>query len=429
MFRTVLVLGRGRPVVTVVRSLAWAGYRVVLGRELRKRLADYSRYVHEVWEHPSTKDQEQFLLALGEFLSARPDVSVVFPTGDDVLACLARHPDRIPASAAPVVPDSETLLLCLDKPAVYDVLREIDIPFPRTKLVHSLGQLHREAERIGFPVSVKPPSSFRPFHPKAFICRDRDELYQRLPVWPQQQPALVLQEYAPGLRRSCDLMAVEGEMNAYFEFKALRTDWHDGTGMTTSAVTIPPTPELHEYCRRLLKRLNYSGPAAVQWLMDDRTGAISFLEINPRLDASCAFALSCGYSLPALAAEWAEHRKQGLKPPPATLPPYPVGVRGVWLTGDLDGLLLALSKRAIGPKMAFAWLARAVGSALRARMHLVFHWKDPLPAVYCGVDILRTLAGMICRDLPRSLWRRLAAKLPGAAVRPRAPRMAVDRAP
>lgn len=390
------MLGRGRPVVTVVRSLAWAGYRVVLGRELRKRLADYSRYVHEVWEHPSTKDQEQFLLALGEFLSARPDVSVVFPTGDDVLACLARHPDRIPASAAPVVPDSETLLLCLDKPAVYDVL---------------------------------PPSSFRPFHPKAFICRDRDELHQRLPVWPQQQPALVLQEYAPGLRRSCDLMAVESGKTAYFEFKALRTDWHDGTGMRTSAVTIPPTPELHEYCRRLLKRLNYSGPAAVQWLMDDRTGAISFLEINPRLDASCAFALSCGYSLPALAAEWAEHRKQGLKPPPATLPPYPVGVRGVWLTGDLDGLLLALSKRAIGPKMAFAWLARAVGSALRARMHLVFHWKDPLPAVYCGVDILRTLAGMICGDLPRSLWRRLAAKLPGAAVRPRAPRMAVDRAP
>lgn len=341
--------------------------------------------------------------------------------GDDVLSCFARHPDRIPPSAATVMPDGETLLLCLDKPAVYEALREIEIPFPRTRIVHSLGELHREAERIGFPVSVKPPSSFHPFHPKAFICRDSDELHRKLPVWPQPQPALILQEYASGLRRSCDLMAVDGEMSAYFEFKALRTDWYDGTGMTTSAVTVSPTPELYEYCRRLLARLNYSGPAVVQWLLDDANGAIRFLEINPRLDASCGFALHCGYPFPALGAEWAEHRRRGLRPPPPRLKPYPAGLRGVWLTGDLDGLLLALSRRAIGPKTAFAWLARALGSALRARMHLLFRWSDPLPALYAGVSILRTLGGLLLRDLPRGLWRHAMEKLTGADSRPAGP--------
>lgn len=405
-----LVLGRSRQVVTVVRSLSRAGYQVILGRELRKRISDYSRYVDETWEHPRVIDHAAFLDALSDFLSSRPEVSVVFPVGEDALTCFARHPERLAGSAAVVMAEPETTLLCMQKHRVYELLREIDVPFPRTLTVSNMIELWRGAEEIGFPVSIKPTSSARPFHPKALICRSADELRQRLASWPEGHASLVLQRYAPGLRHGCDLMAVDGEVTAYFEFRALRSDWHDGTGMTVSAITVPPTPALYEYCRRLIRRLNYSGPAAIQMLVDDATGEINFLEINPRLDASCAFSVACGYDFPAMGASWAEAKKQGVAVTPPAPRGYRAGVRGVWLTGDLDGLVLALSRRAIDAKTALWWLACAAGASMRARMHLIFRWDDPLPAVRSGVNVMRAFGGMILRRIPALRWDERAAR-------------------
>lgn len=393
-----LVLGRSRHTVTVARSMARAGYHVILGREQRRRAADFSRHVKEIWEHPPVKEHQAFLSSLKRLATGRPDLSLVFPNGEDALACFAEHPDCVPARVAIVTAVPETIQLCLNKDRVCELLGELRIPFPETCTVSTLVELTARADHIGYPVVVKPPSSLHPFHPKAFICDSEREMMARLPRWPPEQSRLVLQRYVRGLRHGCDIMAVNGEITAYFQFKALRSDWHDGTGMTVSGFSTEANGAMYEYCRRLIKRLNYSGPAAIQMLMDDATGEINFLEINPRLDASCALAVACGYDFPAMAAIWAEERKRGAVVPHFAPRRYPAGVRVSWLTGDLDGLLLAVVEHQISARKALRWFFCALGAALRARVHLIFRPDDPLPALYQTMRVLRAVASAIRSD-------------------------------
>src|SRR5262249_5798577 len=96
MSRKILILGNFRQTVTVIRSLARAGFTPIIGRDGGASFTEYSRYTAEVWVHPRVGQTDAFLSALVTFLGARKDISFLFPVGETVLRCLALHPEQIP---------------------------------------------------------------------------------------------------------------------------------------------------------------------------------------------------------------------------------------------------------------------------------------------------------------------------------------------
>ena len=84
----VLVLGNFLQTITVVRSLARAGYYVILGAEREKVFAQYSRHVSQVWQHPPIKDrEEEFVSAMVAFLADCEGITLVFPVGETEIRC------------------------------------------------------------------------------------------------------------------------------------------------------------------------------------------------------------------------------------------------------------------------------------------------------------------------------------------------------
>ena len=381
MAAKILVLGTDfQHSITVVRSLAEAGYSVVIGCEAGSRsYVEQSRHVSGVWAYPQGIDQpEDFVARLASAAAAR-DISLVFPVGEGQLSMLDRARSRIPEGLPVVLPESDTLKTCLEKDRAYQLASDVGVPVPRQVVAHHLEGLRDAAARVGFPCIVKPRESHHPFFGrKALICDSPETLRRLLPEWPEGNEVLIVQSFCRGRRHNCDLLADKGELLEYFEMAVLRTNRHDGTGLSVDLVSVPPTPDLREHCQRILARLRYTGPAMIQFLVDEQSGDAQFLEINPRLDAFCGAARFAGCDMPALAARLYLGRPadDGRRNPG-----YAVGHRTHWLWGDLVGLRQETRGGRIGWYAALRWAVRIPLSFVRAHSHLTWDLRDPKPTL------------------------------------------------
>lgn len=399
-----LTLGNYRHTVTVVRSLARAGYDVIVGREAAERtFTQFSRYVSgEVWDHPKPEQEpEDFIATLTEFIDRRHDLAVVFPIGETSLQRIAQNISRLPARARFIMPEPGALLACLDKAAIYKTVTDLGIPLPASARVRNLKEMIAEARRIGYPVIVKPNRSFNFFfNQKAIICRTPDEIQKTFWSWPPDNDFLIMQQYIEGYRPNCHFAARDGQIVSYFEHNVIRTDRLDETGFEVDGVSVKPTPRLRDYCEKLTRYLRYSGVGCVQFLADSKTTRFYFLEINPRLDATCALPYHCGFDFPRMAVDIMDYSG---RPVPVLsngfTDIYPAGRRAYWLLGDVLGLVHSLEDGSVNRKTALSWLKNMAGSTLAADLHLTFSWKDPAPT------------GFLYAKLVSSLWGRIKKKL------------------
>lgn len=398
--KKVLLLGNYWQTLTVIRSLARAGFPVVLGcgRDDGRIFTQHSRYTAEVWRHPDAeRDEPAFIEALSDFLSRRPDVGFVFPVWEAEVTCLMRHLDRLPREMIPVMADPAVVETCLDKFRLYEIAATVGIPLAMPRKVTSHDEMLKAADAIGYPCVVKHNDSSQGlFGRKALIAASAEELRQDVPHWPAQTGVLVVQRYTRGVRHNCHFLADAGRLLAYFEQRVHHTDRPDGTGHGIDTVSHAPTAELQGHTATLIQRLNYSGVGCVQFLVDDEDGSVNLLELNPRLDATCALPYYCGYDFPRMALLYAAFRHGVRSDPPLPARDYPVGRRGVSPLGDLEGWLRAMRQGCLGWRRSLAWLARTTALAFRGNVDYVWSWTDPLPGVIkfaeLGLGALKQLA-------------------------------------
>src|SRR5581483_2233614 len=67
--------------------------------------------------------------------------------------------------------------------------------------------------------------------------------------------------------------------------------------------SVAPDPELVAATERMLRALDYTGVAMVEFKKDKRTGAWIFIEINGRFWGSLPLAVACGADFPFWLAE------------------------------------------------------------------------------------------------------------------------------
>ncbi|MGF1462882.1 MAG: hypothetical protein ACFB2Z_06920, partial [Maricaulaceae bacterium] len=151
----------------------------------------------------------------------------------------------------------------------------------------------------------------------------------------------------------------------------------------------PPAPAIKAATEALVAHLGYTGAGCAQFMVDRVTGAISFLEINPRLGANFKIVEACGLPLTL----WKVALAQGERPKPQRPPwGYKTGVRYAWTKGDLSGLARA-RRDGLGGVAALAWLGRTVWDGLRAPCHLTFDLRDPAPTL--GLYLNKWLEGRV----------------------------------
>jgi predicted ATP-grasp superfamily ATP-dependent carboligase len=395
---TILLIGDYRYALTFVRSLAAAGYRVLVGRPQGTSYAVYagnSRFASGQWQHPPIDSKEQFIAALVQFLSAHPEVALVIPLGDTGVTTLAAHATRLPANVRVAAPPNDVVQTCANKAVMCQLAQSLNIPQTPFAVAHSRDELFAHAGEIGFPCVVKAGDGPRSlFDQKAVICHSSRELEQRFATWPEGVERVVVQQFASGPRHNVQLLARTGEMICRVQTKTLRTDRPDHTGYTVESVTVPPYPEIDDYCRRLLRRLQYEGYGCAQFLIDEVTGAVSFLEINPRLGAAFGIADYCGVDFPRMGAALALSGEAG-----APCLDYAAEKRIAWTYGDIQGIIRARARAQITRRQALQWAGDMLRSFIRADMHTTWSWRDPRPTLVVYARFMTNM--IVSRLLPR----------------------------
>ncbi|MGI9260005.1 MAG: hypothetical protein ACR2QQ_14305 [Gammaproteobacteria bacterium] len=391
--KKVLVLGNYRLTLTVIRSLGRAGYHVIVGSDMKRCFTDYCRYTNETWRHPSIKhDESRFITALNKFLERSQDTPLIFPVGDSQISCISRNLDRLPKSVVVAMPEPATAMDCENKSRMQEVVAKLGIPQPKSEKACNLSELQMLVERIGCPAVIKPNDSLTPFFgEKAIIINSPDELTESMPAWPEGHNHLLVQEFARGERYNCQFIAVRGEIVCYFEYKVLRTDRRNDTGYLVEGISAQPTPKLKMLSEALAQELEYSGAGCAQFFFDRTSGAVFFLEINPRLAATCALPFHCGYDLPRLAVENAEYLAGTRSKPSEERRNYPIGKRTAWLMGDLEAIRRDVRAEKCNLPSALAWLGDSTMALLRTDCHVTWWWKDPLPSLVTLGRFLKSL--------------------------------------
>ena len=288
---SVLLLGNYRPALAVVRHLDPARYRFIIGLEGSEGFCEHSRFVREKWDHPPLASGERFLEALLGLLVRRPDIRTIFPIAEDFAAYLAAHADRLPEYLAVASPQPDVVEKCRDKATMYRLARQLGIGSEPCEEAFSYDEALAVSAELGFPVVVRSVDALvRIGRKKAVICASEADFCEQIPTLPEANRGLLIQKQASGQRHNVYFAARQGTLLRHADHVTRRTDHPDGTGLTVSGTCGATPSRLAAETARLTEALRYTGVGLSQFLVDERSGRSTFLELNPRVGGGLAIA-------------------------------------------------------------------------------------------------------------------------------------------
>lgn len=372
----VLVFGtRRRESLFIMRSLHASGHEVIAISEGHATYTHRSRLCDGSLATPLREDATAFIARLHQFVEEHPHVEWIFPVGDDEIQFLDRHRAALPPGLKCVMPAPETIDACQNKARLLRDLEELGIATGRHTIVKSGGNLADAIEKVGVPCVVKPnDDTVTLAGQKAVILSSAEEAKAFVSAYDPAIP-VVVQSYLEGPRHNVYFAADRGALVRAVQVEILRTDRPDGTGYAVDGRSIPLSETLEREVRLLAEFLKYHGCGCMQFIVAPQ-GETVFLEINSRVGANSAITAACGFDSPVVyvALQSGENVRRLAR---FTYPQK----RYAWMFGDLHGLAAALRDGTVGLLGALAWLSAMTKTLLRANVHIVFRWDDPLPAL------------------------------------------------
>ena len=376
--KRVLLLGDSRMAFPIAKAMAKNGVTVFAGVSIYSNYLEWSRYVERTFRHPSTDPgTDEALPFILDWLEQNQGIDAIQPVSESASRLISRHRNTFEHYAKLIMPPPETISLCGNKGAMFQLCDKLELPLAPFKLVHSEDALLEAVREIGFPLIVKPSTvDAELFGRKALIVDTLEALQTQFPHWPDTHPELIVQKYVSGPRHSVIFSADKGELLKAVEVAALRTHEDDGTGYTTFGITVAPNPIVKAATEKLVKELNYTSTGCAQFIVDPETGAVTFMELNPRTSlARIAEAAGLPHSLLGLASAL------DLTPPVPSDPwNTKTGVRYVWTKGDLMRIKKGLQNGTKSLPQASTDLIRTTWDALWSQ-HAIFDVTDPAPAL------------------------------------------------
>ncbi len=161
------------------------------------------------------------------------------------------------------------------------------------------------------------------------------DLYRRIPYL--RNPSLI-QQRIEGEGQGVFGLFDHGKPCALFAHRRIREKPPAG-GVSVFRESIELPKPMTDYAVRLLERVKWQGVAMVEFKVDRQSNVPMLMEINGRFWGSLQLAIDAGLNFPYLLY-------QAMNGMPIAVPnnAYRIGTKSRWLLGDLDHLLLRLTK-------------------------------------------------------------------------------------
>ncbi|MCR4440819.1 MAG: ATP-grasp domain-containing protein [Peptococcaceae bacterium] len=316
--RILVTDGQPRMTLAVVRSLGKKGLEVLAAEKTRFAPALYSKYCSRSLVYPDPKKYPgEFFNWLVESLQ-KYRCDACMPVDDAALEVVMERREEVEKICHFVLPPVDSYRIAADKGLSVLAAQRAGLLCPETVQPNDLEKLDDIIKRLELPVVIKPRKSSGSRGIK--LVKERKELagvYLRVH---KEHPYPIIQEYIPPAAKYsvCLLFNKSSQLRASFVQRQIRHYPVDiGTSVVQESVFFP---ELVEQGLKLLKDLNWTGIAELEFLVD-KQGKAYFMEINPRFWGSLHLAVIAGVDFPWLLyklavegdAEEVNSYKQGIK--------------------------------------------------------------------------------------------------------------------
>ena len=294
--------GREMKSYACMRSLHRRGIDTVVASEFEHIPHFASRYCSEQVRLPSPwLDALDYRDALLD-IARRPEIETIVPVRECDTYLLARYDDLFEPYVAIQTPDIETLENGHDRLQLAESAQEAGVPVAETRRLSAVSSWDRN-------VVIK--SRYNILTDAYLDAQPADSLREIKDIWyvqPGDKPDVasiqrqvghdpIVQAYVPQSKKHlyCALWD-QGEPLVTYQHEQIRQNsWVGGGGIYRVSAYSTRVDTLAE---KLLRQLDWSGLACIEYLKDDRTGEWKFLEINPRVWQSMPEALRAGVDFP-----------------------------------------------------------------------------------------------------------------------------------
>jgi len=311
---------------------------VTVGSESVDSLAGSSRYCAGRVRYPSASNYgKAFQASVLKEMQSR-DYKVLFPMTDITTILVAQMRDTLKPFVRVPIASEEQIGRVQDKRQVLLAAQRIGIGYPATFMLHDSEDLGTVAERLHYPVVLKPRLSWL-WRNSEWVsggvqyAHDAEDLKKRYLQSHSLIPYPLVQERIDGEGRGVFLLVWNGELKAAFCHRRLREKPPWG-GVSVYRESMPFDREIVEKSYQLLQAFDWQGPAMVEFKVDNRDGQLKLMEVNGRFWGSLQLALDAGMNFPLL------YYRLAIGEDVPSQFDYKAGVRSRWLLGDLDQLLI-----------------------------------------------------------------------------------------
>lgn len=297
----------------VLHCLAAAGtFDIQVASRSRNSSHRFSRWVKKLHFIENSSNSKALLEQLKAILR-KGGIDVLLPVnigdadllvfhGDDELKSLVHITDQA-SPWARLTAGNKSFFSCF--------MEDLNLPYPRTVVFDAEDDAIQPClEAIQAPIIVKPSWGGGGANMRLF--KSHDGLLPYLQENSTQQNPLIVQEYFPGHDLGSAVFCIEGEI-LYFTMQ--RNLSPDQTSFTPSrGLQFFDDPVISEKISRLMGDLRWSGVAQIDLRVEETTGKLYILEINPRYWGSVLGSQHMGVNFPEIACR----RALGLPDPKVT---------------------------------------------------------------------------------------------------------------
>ena len=378
--------------IAFIRSLGRRGWRVIAADSDPRSPGFRSRYAAErlIYPHPPTAPRE-FVSVLWEAARDR-GIDLVIPITDAAILPLSAARHRFEGICKLALPEPGALEAVTNKLETLALAERLQVPVPRTRLVHTADEAREQWRDLGWPVVLKPQAS-RLYRDQSAVeaftvcyAQSERQLREEMLRFEGRCPVL-LQEYCRGIGHGLELLMYQGRPLAAFQHKRLREIPING-GASAFRESVPLDPVLYDYGVQLLEAIRWTGLAMVEFKIG--VDGPKLMEINGRVWGSLPLAVRSGMDFPARLADLYLNGPPGSEVAADTA--YVSGVRVRNLELDLIWIAQVLYGKPRYPFLAMPGRHRAAAALLGllnpASRFDILSLEDPQPG---GAELLQII--------------------------------------
>jgi len=313
---TAIILdGHLQSALAAVRSLGQKGIKVVCGAPRKTAMSLFSRYCGETFVYtPPGQNKEKFILDLLDILKKLKEKAIIFSFSDETFLSVSEKREKIESYAELILSSKESVDTAFNKEKTLCLAKENSIPIPETHFVLSTEELENLAPELSYPVIIKPRQSYVWQEGKGKLAstvyisspEQLKEEFKNLSAKMGESP--LVQQLIQGEEFGIFALLEHGRPLALFAHRRIRSISPLG-GASCLRESIKMPQEMKEYSLRLLKALQWHGPAMVEFKVDDKDKLPKLMEINGRFWGSLPLAIYAGVDFPYLYYLMAENKK------------------------------------------------------------------------------------------------------------------------